>query len=648
MTTRSNHNAATLLWVASLAIAAVCVWNTTPGLGWLDAGDFATASASLGVPHPTGFPLLTQLGTLVGLLPVGSLGTRTAWLSAVATGVAVWLLVDALFRGGSARAVPLALLVAAASLHGIATLNIHARTTEVYALSLLLGAALLRLVAAADERRDAPDLRLTALLGLTLGLGFAHHALFRLWAPAVVLIHLFQLPRELRARALAIGAFGAIAGGLANAYLVAAALRGGAHNWGDPSTLPALLRVLAGSEIREAFAGEMGGTSALGSHLREAARQLGGYAAIASAALLMLVGGLRGQREGIGGRAALRLAAVLVGLEVAYALLLNPMGLRDLQNLQWTALLLPLLGLAWLGRANLPDAPARLLLPIAALTLAALLWPRSDDRADGVRNDWGAEDLALLALELAPAEPVVLPASDSLIAATLFAKVAGDARPDAYLVGRSQASRGATLRYIDARQPFSLLAPGEGDRDLADLRPRFAEMVARAASQGHPVLWERLTRDSDLPATLQLTDCWPLAFAAGGGACSPHRRIEGNPSMDASFGRDARSGAGAALPPYRNWLAEQHGASGSSAAQVGDWPRALPSFAAAATLAPSSSRFSNLAVALANLGRAPQAFEALEAAWPLYPQSTKLCGNAAAFPGASTEVTAVWKARCGD
>jgi len=72
----------------------------------------------------------------------------------------------------------------------------------------------------------------------------------------------------------------------------------------------------------------------------------------------------------------------------------------------------------------------------------------------------------------------------------------------------------------------------------------------------------------------------------------------------------------------------------------------MPSFAAAATLAPSSSRLSNLAVALANLGRTDEAFSALEAAWPLYPQSTKLCGNAAAFPTENPELRALWAERC--
>lgn len=643
MTTRSNHIATATLWVASWTVAAACVWSSTPGLGWLDAGDFATAGFSFGVPHPTGFPLLTQLTNLAGLLPAGSLGGRSAWLSGAATAAAIGLLVASLFRAPAAKA--LGFVVAVAALHGIATLSIHARTTEVYGLSLLLGAALVSIVAQADARRDAPDLRLSLLLGLLLGLGFAHHAIFRLWAPVVVLLHLRQLPAPRRARALGLGTLGAIVGGLTNLYLVAAALRGGAHNWGDPSTPPALMRVLAGTEIREAFTGEMGSVADLPEHLLEAVRQLGGGLPIGAAGLMLLFGMMRWRRGNERAPAALVAAGGMIALEVLYALFLNPMGLRDLQNLQWTALLLPLLGLASLERAHLPDGARRWLLPASATALALLLRAPTDARARGLADDWSSEDLGAVALATAPPEAVVLPASDSLIAITLFLQVAGDARPDLYLIGRSQASREASLRYLDARQPFSLLGEPSESGDLSDLRPRFGRLLTRATEAGHAVLWERLTRDTDLPAATALTDCWPLANVGAPGSCPATRRVE-NGRLDVAFGEAAMATSGAVLPPYRNWLAEQQGARGSDQARAGNWSGALPSFAAASTLAPSSSRLSNLAVALANLGRSDEAFAALEAAWPLYPQSTKLCGNAAAFPTANPEARVLWAERC--
>lgn len=433
--------------------------------------------------------------------------------------------------------------------------------------------------------------------------------------------------------------------GLTNLYLVAAALRGGPHNWGDPSTLTALLRVLRGAEIREAFTGEMGSIAHLPEHLLEVVRQLGGGLPIVAAGLVLLFGMMRWRRGSERAPTALAAVGWMIALEVLYALFLNPMGLRDLQNLQWTALLLPILGIAWLDRAETPVGGRRWLLAAGVVLLALQLRAPTDARAVGLADDWSAEDLAAVALATAPPEAVVLPASDSLIASTLFLQVAGDARPDLYLIGRSQVSREASLRYIDAHQPFSLLGEPSESGDLADLRPRFGRLLARATEAGHAVLWERLTRDTDLPATTTLTDCWPLAIAAPDGSCPADRGID-NGRLDVTFGQAARATSGAALPPYRSWLAEQQGAQGSDAAGAGDWGSALPSFAAAAMLEPSSSRLSNLAVTLANLGRSYEAFAALEAAWPLYPQSTKLCGNAAAFPTTNPEVRARWAERC--
>jgi hypothetical protein len=403
--------------------------------------------------------------------------------------------------------------------------------------------------------------------------------------------------------------------------------------------------VLGGTEIREAFTGEMGSFAHASEHLLEAVRQLGGVAPLLACCLMVLFGLLRWRTGGEGAPAALTAVATMIAIEVVYAIFLNPMGLRDLQNLQWTALLLPLLGIASLERAAGPVPAKRWLLPSAAVALAVMLRAPSDARAVGLAEDWSSEDLPFSALATAPSEALLLPASDSLIAGTLFLQVVGDARPDLYLLGRSQASREATLRYLDARQPFTLLGGAPESGDLADLRPRFDRMLARAAASGHPVLWERLTRDTDLPSATVLTDCWPLAIATPGGSCPVERRIS-TASLDVAFGQAARATSGAALPAYRSWLAEQQGARGSDAGRAGDWRSALPAFAGAATLEPSSSRLSNLAVALANLGRSDEAFAALEAAWPLYPQSTKLCSNAASFPNTNPEIRARWAARC--
>ena len=643
VTTRTKDIGVAVLAVAGWIIAAVCVWKSTPGIGWLDAGDFATAGFSLGVPHPTGFPLLTQLTHLAGLVQLGPWANRSVWLSAVSTGAAVAMVVAILFP--ERQRLP-ALLLAAAAVAGLPTLSIHARTTEVYALNLFLGASLLAILHWAARREAEPDLRHSMLLGIVLGVGLSHHALFRIWALPVVAVHLGQQSRGTRLRACLLGALGTMLGGLTNLYLPAAAGRGGMHNWGDPSTLHGFYRTLAGSEIREAFAGEMGRLSHLSDHVAAATAQLGGAIACLLIAGLVVLGLLQATRAKETMPPEIRAAAWMVGVEVAYGLLLNPMGLRDLQNLQWTALVAPLLALSMVARIRLSGRTSSVVLWSTAIALATLLSTTDDARAAGLGEDWASEDLAVISLGVAPAEAAVFPASDSLIAATLFVREAGDARPDLYLLGRSQASRGETLRYLDARQPYPLVAETGALEDLADLRPRFERLLG-AAVPSHAVRWERQTRDADLPQGPRLMACWPLA-AIGGEGCGAAGLTVADGQLDAGFGLYARRRAGADGTGYRNWLAEWHGAQGTQAASVGDWQRALPSFAGAAMLWESSSRFSNLAVALENLGRHDEALAALEHAWESYPRSAAVCRNARSLPDMPADRQVTWRLRCPD
>src|SRR2546425_12242100 len=64
-----------------------------------DDGLFIMSSYFLGIDHPPGYPLLTLLGKLFTLLPVGSIALRVHLLSAffgALTCVALWLVVRAL------------------------------------------------------------------------------------------------------------------------------------------------------------------------------------------------------------------------------------------------------------------------------------------------------------------------------------------------------------------------------------------------------------------------------------------------------------------------------------------------------------------------------------------------------------------------
>jgi hypothetical protein len=653
-------------WLTACVVALVGLWSAAPGLGWLDAGDFVTASAQLGVPHATGFPWQTQASYLFALIPASSIATRVSWWSVAGMAVAAFAWVELLRAAARDRTgLPSPAVTGAMSVATIGamlatpTLAVHLRVPEVYAWVLgIAGLSVLWFDRWVRTARHAADLRWVALLGFALGLGIAHHALFRLWAPLTALAAVAAAPPALRRRAALLGISFGLFGLLAWAYLPAAALRDGPHNWGDPSSPLRFWRVIQASEIREAFGSQMGADLSVATrHLGELLRQLvGGLPALVIVGLVGLFARLGGARRGAS--AGLRLALAFATIELCYAVLLNPMGIRDLQVGQWLALVL-----APLAVLDLHAVSSRVLrrhagpwvLGLSTALCAGAAFMPPDPRAEAAPRDRAPEDLAAAVAGAAPPEAVVLPVSDSLTAALLHAWHVADARPDAFLVGRSGSSRSDHYRYAERHQPFALVAPGDPAfeppfaRTPDEIRARMTSL-AMAAAPGHRIWWERMTRDPDVPTGWRLSSCWPMGelTPADLAPCPEQRQLAATPPFDAAWGRAAREASGAASQSYAAWLSEQHGAAGMDAAGRNDLPAAGASFARANELFVTATMTSNVAVILGRMGRLTEALEQLEAAWRLSPGSTTACRNGFAFAQAAHDpvATATWRERC--
>jgi hypothetical protein len=139
-----------LLYVATLA----------PGVTFWDAGEFAAAFATFGIPHPPGTPLFVALGRawtwtlgLVGVDVAVAANLLSAACTAGAGAVAAWLL--ARWTGRPAAAGAAALCAGATS-----SVWLSATETEVYAAALLL--SWLALAAADGAARSAARARATA------------------------------------------------------------------------------------------------------------------------------------------------------------------------------------------------------------------------------------------------------------------------------------------------------------------------------------------------------------------------------------------------------------------------------------------------------------------------------------------------------
>jgi hypothetical protein len=145
----------------------------------LDSAELSAAAYSLGLPHPTGYPLYLLLGRMfISLLPVGDVGFRMNALSAVFGALTVGLVYQLGRRDG---------LVHPAALSGALFLAVsyyfwaEAVVAEVYTLHTALMAGLLLLLWQWDATRD---FRWLAGWALLYGLSFGNHMATVLLAPA--------------------------------------------------------------------------------------------------------------------------------------------------------------------------------------------------------------------------------------------------------------------------------------------------------------------------------------------------------------------------------------------------------------------------------------------------------------------------------
>ena len=168
------------LYAATLAPSVASVFD--------DSLEFQVVLPSLGIAHPTGYPLYTVLGWLWSHLPVGDLAYRTNLLSAVLAAATVGLVFLLARRLGSARLAA----GAGAALFAISPLWwSQATVAEVYAGHGLAVASLLWLALRGDGLRKP-------WLALAFGLALTHHRTTLLLAPALAVALVWSDPAALR------------------------------------------------------------------------------------------------------------------------------------------------------------------------------------------------------------------------------------------------------------------------------------------------------------------------------------------------------------------------------------------------------------------------------------------------------------------
>ena len=178
---------------AAVAISLLVYFLTAnPSVTFTDAGELAAVASTLGIAHPTGYPLFTLLGHLwtkfpFPLSPVRKMNLFAALCTALSVFLFYRIMLELLGRSSGAatpadRPARQTLIAAATALtYAFArTVWEQATSTEVYSLHLLMLQASILLFLRAER------LRQWLLWALVLGLSFSNHLTTILIAPATI------------------------------------------------------------------------------------------------------------------------------------------------------------------------------------------------------------------------------------------------------------------------------------------------------------------------------------------------------------------------------------------------------------------------------------------------------------------------------
>ncbi|MCP3961804.1 MAG: DUF2723 domain-containing protein [bacterium] len=202
-----------------------------------DSGELVAAAATLGIPHPSGYPLYVLLGKLwIALLPVGSVAFRMSLFSAFFGALSCGLFYGMFRRNG---------LSAAAGLLGSLCLAFapsfwsQATVQRVYTLN---GFFVVAVLACALEWHRTRKIGWLALAALAAGLGAANHTVMGVVGVAVGIFAVISEPGLLRRPKHLLACVGAgFAGLLPYLYMPLRSRQDPRLDWADPETAGALV-----------------------------------------------------------------------------------------------------------------------------------------------------------------------------------------------------------------------------------------------------------------------------------------------------------------------------------------------------------------------------------------------------------------------
>ena len=179
--------AAIILW---LIIFSVYLKTLAPTVGFIDSGELSTVALTLGVAHPTGYPLFTLLSKVFSLLPVAEdeivrLNIFSAFLTSTAAVIFFFFVVELfkVFKKEKNNSILVASFFSALILAFSKTFWTQAVSFEVYSLHLALISVVLFLFVKAINTNQK---KMWIVFAFLVGLSFTNHLTTILLAPALL------------------------------------------------------------------------------------------------------------------------------------------------------------------------------------------------------------------------------------------------------------------------------------------------------------------------------------------------------------------------------------------------------------------------------------------------------------------------------
>jgi len=174
---RSESSRSSLSTLVFAAAAGVYAWLLPLAPGYGDAAELGAAAQTLGVPHPTGFPLDVLLLRLAAFFPLGTISFRQNLLVACVSALCLALLAELVRTlgrrlGADAASARVGAVLGAVALGSWATFLGTGLSVEVYSTALALV-----LFGALEASRPRPRV---AVLGALVGLSLAAHVSARI------------------------------------------------------------------------------------------------------------------------------------------------------------------------------------------------------------------------------------------------------------------------------------------------------------------------------------------------------------------------------------------------------------------------------------------------------------------------------------